>query len=285
MGLPMAGRLLDAGYPVRGYNRTPQKAEPLRRKGLLLCSSPKEAASTASVIVTMVRDDEALRAVAEGSQGLLAGAAKGATWIEMSTVSPQTSEELAARAADLGVSFLQAPVSGSVPHAETGQLTIIVSGDEAAYAAAKPLLAVLGSTVKQVGPLSNALHLKLAINLSIAIQTIGYAEGLLLAQRAGIEKGLAVEVLLSSAIASPMLKGRGRLVLERPEQAWFDVGLMQKDMEIALAKAREEEVPLPLSGLANQLLTATRAAGLGEEDVIAVYDLLARLAGEGIAVA
>jgi len=284
MGSPMARRLLDAGYPVLGYNRTRARAQELAPLGLEVCESPRQAAEGAALIVTMVRDDRALQAVSEGAEGLLAGAAD-ATWIEMSTVTPQLSESLADAAAQQGLGFLQAPVSGSVPHAQAGELTIIAAGSQQAFAAAQPVLSVLGSVVKHVGPLSNALYLKLAINLSIAIQTIGFAEGLVFAERSGIDRQLAVDVLLSSAIASPMLKGRGRLALERAAEAWFDVGLMQKDLEIALGHGREQAVPLPLSSLSNQLLTATRAAGLGEQDVIAVYDLLRQLAGGNVPVA
>ena len=279
MGRPMAGRLLDAGFPLRGYNRTGAKAKQLAERGMVLCPSPRQAAEGAKWVVTMVRDDQAIAAVAEGQEGVLAGLGEGAIWLEMSTISPAKSEELASAAKERGASFLQAPVSGSVPHAESGSLTIIVSGDEEAYAAAEPVLSVLGSTVKHVGALSAALYLKLAINLSIGIQTVAFAEGLVFAHRCGIDSEKALEVLLASAIASPMLKGRGPLALERPPEAWFDIGLMQKDIEIALDQGRERSVPLPLSSLANQLFTATRAVGLGDEDVIAVYDLLDRLAG------
>jgi len=280
MGGPMASRLLDAGFEVHGYNRTASRAQPLQERGMVLERSPAEVGRAAPVVVTMVRDDAALAAVAEGAEGLLSGLQPGSIWIEMSTVSPSCSERLAVAAEALGASFLQAPVSGSVPHAQSGTLTIIVSGELEPLEQARTVLANLGQTIHHVGPRSAALYLKLAINLSIAVQVIGFAEGVVLASRHGVDPGQAVEVLLTSAIASPMLKGRGPLALARRAEAWFDVGLMQKDLQLALSQAHQTGVALPLSALSQQLFSATRALGLADEDVIAVYDLLDRMAAQ-----
>ena len=197
----------------------------------------------------------------------------------MSTVSPDASRELARSVRELGGLMVDAPVSGSVPAAEAGNLAIMVGGDPAAFARVEPLLRELGDTVTHVGQNGKALTMKLAVNISLAVQMIAFSEGVLLAERGGIDPKLAVDILNSSAIGSPMLRARGPLVLDRPDDAWFDVKLMQKDLGLALEQGRSLQVPLPSAAIANELLTAARALGHGDEDMVAVFDVLAQLAG------
>jgi 3-hydroxyisobutyrate dehydrogenase-like beta-hydroxyacid dehydrogenase len=279
MGGRMAGRLLAPGNVVYGTNRTRTKADPIVERGLIWRDSPRDVAEQAEVVFSMVSDTAALEAITGGPDGILAGLRPGSLYVDMSTVSPAGSRELAARVQELDALMLEAPVSGSLPAAEEGSLAIMVGGDAGAFARVEPLLRQLGQTVTHVGANGQALILKLAANISLAAQMIAFSEGVLLAQRGGVEPGLAVEVLTSSAVGSPFLRSRGPLLLDGPDEAWFDVELMQKDMGLALDQGRSLEVPLPSAALANELLTAARALGYGQQDIVAIFDVLAQLAG------
>lgn len=279
MGGGMAGRLLAAGHQVHGYNRTPEKAAPLVERGLILESSPRGAAAAGDVVFSMVTNVAAVRAVAEGPEGILAGLAPGAVWVEMSTVTPATSRELAAQTRAAGADMVDAPVSGSISTLEEGRLSIMVGGDESTYERIRTLLLDIGPTVHRIGDNGQAVLLKIAMNLSLLVQMTAFSEGLLLAEKNGIDRERAVEVMLSSVIASPMLKYRAPFVLDMPEEAWFNVDMMQKDMLLALEAAREVDVPMPTTAASNELLTAARAMGLARYDFAIVYEVLARMAG------
>jgi len=175
--------------------------------------------------------------------------------------------------------MLDAPVSGSVSTLKEGRLAIMVGGAEETYERARPQLLDIGPTVNRVGDNGQALLMKIAINLSLHVQMVAFCEGLLLAEKDGIDRETAVEVMLSSVIASPMLKYRGPFVLELPDEAWFDVNMMQKDMLLALEAGRQLDVPMPTTAVANELLTAARGMGLEHEDFAVVYQVLAELAG------
>ena len=276
MGSRIADRLLDAGHPVYGTNRTAAKAEPLLERGLIWMSTPREVAASADVVLSMVTDDEALEAISAGPQGLLAGLQPGQLYVDMSTVSPEASRRLAERVRARGAQMLDAPVSGSIPQAESGTLTIMVGGDRQAFAAVEPLLRELGQTVTHVGPNGQGLILKLAINISLAVQTLAFSEGLLLAERAGVDPEVAAEVMSASPIGSPMLKARIPLLLELPEQAWFDVELMQKDIRLARQTAEDLQIPLPSATVADEILTEARRLGYGHRDLAAIHNVLAR---------
>jgi 3-hydroxyisobutyrate dehydrogenase-like beta-hydroxyacid dehydrogenase len=174
--------------------------------------------------------------------------------------------------------MLDAPVSGSVPQVQTGTLTIMVGGGGAAYARVEPILRELG-TPTHVGENGQGLVLKLAINISLAVQMLAFAEGLLLAERSGIELELAARVMTASPIGSPMLKARAPLVLDLPETAWFDVGLMQKDVGLALETAQQLRIPLRCAEAADQVLTLARASGYERRDLASLFEVLAHTAG------
>jgi len=275
MGSRIAGRLLDAGHTVYGTNRTAAKAQPLIERGLIWLDTPREVAAAAGVVISMVTDDAALDAIAAGPDGLLAGLAPGGVYIDMSTVSPRASRRLAAAVRARDAQMLDAPVSGSIPQAEAGTLAIMVGGDEQAFAAVEQLLSELGQNVTHIGPNGQGLVLKLAINISLAVQTLAFSEGLLLAERAGVDPELAAEVMGSSSIGSPMLKARIPLLLHLPEQAWFDVELMQKDVELARDAADEFAIPLPSAAVADEMLTRARELGYGHRDLAALHEVLA----------
>jgi 3-hydroxyisobutyrate dehydrogenase-like beta-hydroxyacid dehydrogenase len=280
MGGRIAGRLLDAGHRVYATNRTAAKAQPLIERGLVWRDTPREVAAAADVVLSMVTGDQALEAITDGPQGLLAGLEAGELYVDMSTVSPQASRELAERVRARGAQMLDAPVSGSIPQAESGTLAIMVGGDPRAFAAVEPLLRELGQTVTHIGPNGQGLVLKLAINISLAVQTLAFSEGLLLAERAGVDPELAAEVMGTSSIGSPMLKARIPLLLQLPEHAWFDVELMQKDIHLARQTADELQIPLPSTAVADQILTTARNLGYAHRDLASLHEVLARTAAQ-----
>jgi 3-hydroxyisobutyrate dehydrogenase-like beta-hydroxyacid dehydrogenase len=279
MGGGVTRRLLAAGHGVAGYNRSREKAAPLVELGLALKDTPREVAEAADVVFSMVTNVAALEAVTAGPDGILAGLAPGKIYVDMTTGTPEASRALAAQVAERGARMLDAPVSGSVSTLEEGRLSIMVGGDEDAFAEVEPILRDIGPTVLRIGSNGQALLMKIAINLSLHVQMVAFCEGLLLAEKDGIDKEVAVEALLQSVIASPMLKYRGPFVLEMPDEAWFNVNMMQKDMNLALEAGRKLDVPLPTTAVSNELLTAARAQGLVEQDFAVVYEVLAGMAG------
>ena len=274
MGGRIAGRLLAQGHLVYGTNRTRAKAETLIAQGLLWCDTPWTTAQCADVVISMVTDRDALDTVTQGPDGILAGLRPGSIYIDMSTVSPHTSRTLAQRVASAGAAMLSAPVSGSVHAVEKGTLTIIAGGPVDAFDHVKPILRQLGRTVTYVGDTGHALLLKLAINISLAVQMLAFSEGVLLAEQGGIDQTVALQVMTNSAIGSPMLKARAALLRELPDNAWFDVAMMQKDLRLALDHGRGEGVPMPATTVADQMLSTTRAAGYEHRDIAVVFRML-----------
>jgi 3-hydroxyisobutyrate dehydrogenase-like beta-hydroxyacid dehydrogenase len=278
MGSRIAGRLLDSGNEVYGSNRTESKAEPLIERGMQWRATPREVAEVADVIFSMVTDDAALEAITSGPGGILAGLREGKLYVDMSTVSPRASRQLAERVDSLGAQMLDAPVSGSIPQAETGTLAIFVGGSESAFATVEPLLQELGQAVTRVGSKGQGLLIKLAVNISLAVQTLAFSEGLLLAERGGIDPRLAAQAMSTSSIGSLMLKARVPLLLDLPEQAWFDVALMAKDIRLAREAAAELAIPLPSAAVAEQMLDRAREMGYAHRDIAALHEVLAKSA-------
>ena len=279
MGGRMAARLLAKGHSVTGFNRTRSKAEALAGDGLRVADTPRDVAAAADVTFVMVANSAALRAVADGPFGLVAGLGHDKILVDMSTVSPVVSRELAARAREAGAQMVDAPVSGSVLTLEQGKLSIMVGGDRPTFDRVRAILEDIGPKVTYVGANGLAVSMKIATNISVAVQMLAFAEGVLLAEKSGIARETAVDVMTNSAIGSPMLKYRGPFVLQMPEQAWFDTAMMQKDLQLALDMGRDLRVPLPTTSTANEWLTATRAMGLSAADFAAVFQALARAAG------
>jgi 3-hydroxyisobutyrate dehydrogenase-like beta-hydroxyacid dehydrogenase len=276
MGSRMAERLLDGGHRVFATNRTAAKAQPLIERGLQWRDTPREVTLAGDVVLSMVTDDEALDAITAGPDGLLAALEPGQVYVDMSTVSPRASRQLAERVRARGAHMLDAPVSGSIPQAQSGTLAIMVGGEESAFTRAEPLLRELGQTVTHIGPNGQGLLLKLAINISLAVQTLAFSEGLLLAERAGIDPQLAAEVMGTSSIGSPMLKARIPLLLHLPEHAWFDVALMEKDIRLALEEADELAIALPSTAVADEMLATASELGYAHRDLAALHEVLAQ---------
>ena len=279
MGGRMAKRLLDAGHRVTGHNRTRSKAEWLIGSGMTWADTPREVAEAAETTFSMVTDTRALRAIVDGPDGILAGLGDGKLYVDMSTVAPAESRELAKRVSERGARMLDAPVSGSVSTLEEGRLAIIVGGAAEDVERAMPVLRDIGPRVTHVGGNGQAALVKIATNLNLAVQMLAFSEAVLLAEKGGIPRETAVDALLSGVIASPMLKYRGPFVVGEPEEAWFDVNMMQKDLLLAEEAGRQLDVPVPTTALANEFLTAARAMGMDKRDFAAVFEVLARMAG------
>ncbi|MGE5726777.1 MAG: NAD(P)-dependent oxidoreductase [Acidobacteriota bacterium] len=281
MGSNMVERLLSKGHTVTGYNRTRSKAEKLIKLGMRWADSPRAVAEAADLTLSMVTNSAALQAVAEGQEGILAGISRGKVLVEMSTVSPEVSRALACKVREKGADMVDSPVSGSVITLQQGKLSVMVGGRRETFERIKPVLQDLGPKVTYVGDNGLALCMKIATNLSLAVQMMCFSEGVLLAEKSGIARETAVDVLLHSAVASPMVQYRGPFVLHMPDEAWFDVNMMQKDMVLALDMGRKLDVPLPTTAVANEFLSAARAMGLAKQDFACVFKVLAEMSGVG----
>ena len=288
MGGLMAQRLLEKGHSLTGYNRTRAKAQPLIDKGMKFAQTPRAVAEAADVIFSSVANSAALTSIAEGPDGILAGLGRGKLYVDMSTVGVSTSRALAAKAREKGADMMDAPVSGSVATLKVGRMSLIVAGKRESFERVKPLLEDFsdqpaaggqGPKVTYVGENGLALVMKIATNSNLAVQMLAFSEAVLLAEKSGIPRKTAVDVLTHSAIASPMVQYRGPFVLKLPETAWFDVNMMQKDMLLALELGRQVDVPLPTAAAANEMLTSARAIGLVHEDFAVMFDALAKMSG------
>jgi 3-hydroxyisobutyrate dehydrogenase-like beta-hydroxyacid dehydrogenase len=274
MGGAIASRLLAAGYPVQGYNRTVAKGQTLAGLGMTLAATPREAALGTSVTFSVVSDGEALAQVRDGPDGILAGLPADGVYVDLSTVGPGASDATRAAAQEHGALFLAAPVSGSVATIEQGKLAFMVGGDEATLEQVRPVLLELGAAITHVGTVRQAAAMKLAVNLSIAAQMIAFSEGVLLAERYGIAAADAVGIMLRSAIASPMLSYRGPFVIDPPAEPWFTIALARKDMRITMEVAEQAALPLWRASVAAQVLTAADAMGYGQDELAAVASAL-----------
>ncbi|MFZ1918739.1 MAG: NAD(P)-dependent oxidoreductase [Terriglobales bacterium] len=279
MGGNMVSRLLEKGHTVIGFNRTRSKAQWLIERGMKLADSPRAVAEASDVILTMVTNAAALSAVTDGPNGSLAGLSHGKYHIDMSTVSPEVSRAFAAKVREKRADMIDAPVSGSVITLQQGKLSVMVGGRKETFERLKPLLLDIGPKVTYVGDNGVALSMKIALNLQLAVQMLAFSEGMLLAEKTGIPREVAVDVMVHSAIASPMIQYRGPFVLQQPEEAWFDVNMMQKDMLLAMELGRKLNVPLPTTAVSNEFLTAARGMGWEKLDFAVMFNVLARMSG------
>jgi 3-hydroxyisobutyrate dehydrogenase len=279
MGSEMVSRLLSKGHTVTGYNRTRTKAERLIQQGMKWADSPRAVCAAADVTISMVTNEKALAAIMEGPDGILSAVAPGKSLIDMSTVSPHYSRSVATKAREKGADMIDAPVSGSVITLQEGKLSVMVGGRRETFERLKAILDDVGPKVTYVGDNGLALSMKIATNLSLAVQMMAFCEGVLLAEKSGIARNVAVDVLTNSAVASPMIKYRGPFVLTMPAEAWFDVNMMQKDMLLALEMGRALDVPLPTTAVSNEFLTAARGMGFAKHDFAVVFEVLARMSG------
>ena len=279
MGSQMVNRLLEKGHTVTGYNRTRAKAQWLVDKGMRWADTPRAVAAASEVTFAMVTNAAAIASVTDGPDGVVAGLSAGKFFVDMSTVSPEVSRATAAKVRARGADMVDAPVSGSVITLQQGKLSVMVGGRKESFERVKPLLLDIGPKVTHVGDNGLALAMKIAVNLSLAVQMMAFSEGVLLAEKSGIRREVAVDVLTHSAVASPMIQYRGPFILEQPDEAWFDCNMMQKDMLLALELGRQLNVPVPTTAVSNEFLTAARGMGWEKKDFAVVFDVLARMSG------
>jgi 3-hydroxyisobutyrate dehydrogenase len=279
MGGQMVNRLLSRGHTVTGYNRTRSKAQWLIEKGMKWADSPRAVAAAADFTFAMVTNAAAVSEITDGPDGIIAGLSAGKIFIDMSTITPAASRATAAKVRAKGADMVDAPVSGSVITLQEGRLSVMVGGRTETFERVTPVLLDIGPKVTYVGDNGLALSMKIAVNLSLAVQMLAFSEGVLLAEKSGISREVAVDVLVHSAVASPMIQYRGPFVLKQPEEAWFDCNMMQKDMLLAMELGRQLNVPVPTTALTNEFLTAARGMGWEKKDFAVVFDVLARMSG------
>ncbi|NGQ97377.1 NAD(P)-dependent oxidoreductase [Brevibacillus sp. SYP-B805] len=271
MGNPMAANLLKAGHEVTVWNRSREKAEPLLQQGARMADRPAELMESCDVVISMVSDDEAVKEVYLGQHGLLHGQAAGKIAIDMSTISPATSRYLAERCRERGVSFLDAPVSGSVQPAREGTLIIMVGGERKTYEQVKPLFDVLGKMSLYLGDNGSGSKAKLAINLLLGITVQGLAETMLYAKKQGIDPRDMLTIITESAVGTPIARGKAPLILENRFPSAFPLKHMAKDLRLVHETGAS-------SPLAESVYASYRAAldeGLGDQDVMAILRYLA----------
>lgn len=281
MGGRITKRLMDAGYSVTGHNRTKSKAQWLLDAGMQWADSPRELTEKVDILFSMVTNTEAVQAITSGETGILAGLSPKKVYINMSTSSPAFSHELAHQVKALGAIMLDCPVSGSVSTIEEGQLSLMVSGEYKTFETVLPVLKAIGPKVTHVGDNGLAVVMKIATNLSLSVQMVALSEAVLMCEKCGIDRELALDILLKSVIASPMIAYRGPAILgmREDEEVWFNCNMMQKDMLLALELGRKLDVALPTTAITNELYSATRGIGVDHYDMAAVFDVLALMAG------
>ena len=284
MGNRITKRLLGKGHEIFGYDIfPPEKAQDLVAQGMKWADSGRTVCEQADITFVMVTNTKALESAFGGPSGLLAGLGPGKLLVDMSTVSPSASRALPAQVRQKGADMLDAPVSGSVTMVESGKLSVMVGGNRPAFERAKPVLQDIGQKVTYVGENGLALAMKVATNISVAVQMLAFSESVVLAEKAGVPRETVIEILTSSAIASPLVQYKGPLVLQMAEQAQFTTTMMQKDMTLALELARELHVPLPTGAAVNEMLSSACAQGFGDKDFAILYKVLAQMSGLGLA--
>jgi len=279
MGQVIVPRLLAAGHEVIGWNRTREKADPLIEAGMELATSPRQVAAASQIVFSMVTDATAVRSIALGEDGIIAGLAPEAFYLDMSTIDPLVSKEIAAAFADQGLTMLDAPLSGSPVTIRQGSASTMVGGARAAFEQVEPVLYDIGSKVSYIGPSGTAVQMKVAINLTLIVEMVAFCESVALAEKGGVDRNVAVDAMLKSVVASPVMTYRGPFILDMPDKPLANVTLQQKDMLLALEVARRQGSPAPLGAVTNELLNACRGLGIDHRDFVTVFDVYHLLSG------
>jgi 3-hydroxyisobutyrate dehydrogenase-like beta-hydroxyacid dehydrogenase len=281
MGQVIVQRLLDAGHQVTGWNRTAAKAAPLLARGMTWADTPRQVAALSKVVFSVVTDAAAVQAVALGEDGVIAGLPADSVYLDMSTIDPDVSRAIAAEFAAANLTMLDAPLSGSPITVANGTASTMVGGDRAAFDRVEPVLYDIGSKVSYIGVTGSAVQMKLAINLSLIVEMVAFCESVALAEKGGVDRAVAVDAMLKSVVASPVMAYRGPFILEgnMPDKPLADVTLQQKDMLLALEVARRQGSPAPLAAVANEMLNACRGRGIDHRDFVTVFDVYHLLSG------
>ncbi|MGQ0752209.1 MAG: NAD(P)-dependent oxidoreductase [Betaproteobacteria bacterium] len=281
MGQGIVPRLIAAGHRVTGWNRARGKAEALLRGGMRWADSPREVAKQAEVVFSIVTDAAAVRAVALGEQGVISGLAREGVYLDMSTIAPDASRGISSAFAEAGLTMLDAPISGSPVTLAQGKASIMVGGDRDAFERVKPVLLDIGAKAGYIGGSGLAVQMKLAVNLVLMVEVIAFGEGIALAEKGGVAREVAVEAMLNSVVASPVLGYRGPFILDgkMPKEPLADVTLQQKDMTLVLELARKSGAATPLAAAANEMMNACRGLGLDHHDFVIAHEVYRRLGG------
>ena len=281
MGAGIVRRLMSAGHEVVGWNRSREKATSLLEAGMRWADSPKLAAAESEIVFSIVTDGAAVKSVALGAEGIISGLGNGGIYLDMSTISPEVTREVAAQFAEAGLTMLDAPISGSPVTLEQGNASVMVGGDPAAFDKVKPVLLAIGPKVSYIGASGLAVQTKLAINLLLMVEVIAFGEAVALAEKGGVKREVVVDAILKSVAASPVLGYRGPFILEgnMPKVPLADVTLQQKDMTLVLEQGRKLGSPLPLAAAANEMMNACRGFGIDHNDFVIAHEAYRRLGG------
>jgi 3-hydroxyisobutyrate dehydrogenase-like beta-hydroxyacid dehydrogenase len=281
MGQAIVPRLITAGHTVTGWNRTKQKAEPMFKLGMRWADSPRELAAGSEIVFSIVIDSDAVKSLALGENGIIAGLRKDAVYLDMSTIDPDVSRFVGEEFAKAGLTMMDAPISGTTLTLGQGKASLMVGGDKAVFDRVEPVLLAIGPKVTYLGRQGLAVQMKVALNMTLVIAVIGFCEGVALAEKGGVPREVAIDAMLKSVVASPVLAYRAPLILEGhiSDATYGNVKLQQKDMLLALNLGRKMGVPVPLGAAANEMLNACRGLGLEQHDFVTVYEVYRKLGG------
>jgi len=282
MGALIVPRLMAAGHGVTGWNRSRRKADALLKSGMAWADTPRAVAEKSEIVFSIVTDGAAVRAVALGDDGVLSGLPEGGIYADMSTISPDVSRAVAAEFARAGRHMLDAPISGSPVTVTAGNASVMVGGDAAAFERARPVMLAIGPKVTHIGANGLACQMKIAVNLLLMVEVIAFGEAVALAEKGGVKREVAVDAVLKSVAASPVLGYRGPFILEgkMPDVPLADVTLQQKDMLLALDLGRRLGSPVPLAAAANEMMNACRGLGIDHRDFVTAHEVYRRLGGQ-----
>jgi 3-hydroxyisobutyrate dehydrogenase-like beta-hydroxyacid dehydrogenase len=281
MGELMVPRLMKGGHQVTGWNRTRSRAEPLIKAGMKWADSPRAVAEQADAVFCIVTDGKAVKQVALGEDGVISGLRTGGVFIDMSTIAPPVSKEVAAAFHERGMFMLDAPISGSPVTVNKGEASFMVGGDEATFERMREVLALIGPKATYIGASGQAAHMKLCVNALLMVEVIAFGESVALAEKGGVKREVALDAILKSVAASPVLGYRGPFILEgkMPDVPLADVTLQQKDMLLVLDLVRELGSYAPLAAAANEMMNACRGMGVDHHDFVVAHRVYRRLAG------
>ena len=282
MGAGIVPRLIAAGHAVTGWNRSREKAAALVHAGMRLADTPRAVAASSEIVFSIVTDAAAVRAVALGEDGIIAGLKRSGVYADMSTISPEASRAISAEFAAKGLAMLDAPVSGSPITLAQGNASLMVGGDKASFERVEPVLRAIGPKVTYIGASGLAVQMKIAVNLLLMVEVIAFGEAVALAEKGGVAREIALDAILKSVAASPVLGYRGPFILEgkMPAVPLADVTLQQKDMLLALESARKLGSPVPLAAAANEMMNACRGLGIDRNDFVVAHEVYRRLGGQ-----
>ena len=282
MGAGIVPRLMAAGHAVTGWNRSRDKAEPLIQAGMRFAATPRAAAGAVDLVFSIVTDAAAVRSVALGADGIIAGLKPGGIYVDMSTITPDASRAVCAEFAERGLTMLDGPISGSPITLAQGNASLMVAGDKTAFERVEPVLRAIGPKVTYIGTSGLAVQMKIAVNLLLMVEVIAFGEAVALAEKGGVTRESAVDAILKSVAASPVLGYRGPFILEgqMPEVPLADVTLQQKDMLLALNLGRTLGSPVPLAAAANEMMNACRGLCIDQHDFVVAHQVYRRLGGQ-----